>query len=181
MENNMVIFEYDKREPQELHRILDNVNLVKAGNYDVGIYAISERAVVHKEGIHVWISDMDSKNTNFIILLGYIIMSHPDWRKSHIKIFITNPQGDLSAMKETLLQRITAGRLPATMANIEIVPVSDDQSFGDVLYRCSGNAGLTIFGFPDEIVRSTPINFFTKFDAIGDVLFVNASMAKEIT
>jgi hypothetical protein len=108
-------------------------------------------------------------------------MSHPDWRKTHIKIFITNPHGNLSAMKEALLHRITVGRLPATMANIEIVPVGDDLSFAQMIQRCSGNAGLTIFGFPDEIVRSMPISFFTKFDAIGDVLFVNASQAKEIT
>ena len=181
MENNMVIFEYDKREPQELHRILENVNLVKSGNYDVGIYAISERPVIPAQGIHVWISDMDSKNTNFMILLGYIIMSHPEWSKTHIKIFITHPHSDLSAMKETLLHRITAGRLPATMANIEMVPVNNDLSFSQAIQNGSGYAGLTIFGFPDEIVRRNSISFFTQFDTIGDVLFVNASRAKEIT
>ena len=181
MENNMVIFEYDKSEPQELNRILDNVNLVKAGNYDVGIYAISKQHVVPSQGIHVWINDMDDKNTNFMILLGYIIMSHPDWRKTHIKIFITNPYGDLSAMKETLLQRITAGRLPATMANIEIVPLSDTLTIGELMQSRSGHAALTISGFPDEVSRHNPISFFTKFDSIGDVLFVNASQPKEIT
>ena len=181
MENNLVIFEYDKREPQELNRILENVNLVKAGNYDVGIYAISERSVAPKQGIHVWINDMDDKNTNFMILLGYIILSHPQWRKAHIKIFIANPHGDLPAMKEALLHRITAGRLPATMANIEIVPVNDSQDLGEVVQRCSSDAGLTLFGFPDEIVRHAPVAFFSKFDAIGDVIFVNASQSKEIS
>jgi hypothetical protein len=181
MENNMVIFEYDKNESQELNRILENVNLVKSGNYDVGIYAISGRPVIPSQGIHVWINDMDDKNTNFMILLGYIIMAHPEWHKAHIKILITNPQGDLTAMKETLLHRITAGRLPATMANIEIVPVSDDLSFGEVIERSSGQAALTISGFPDEVVRHNSISLFTKFDAIGDVLFVNASQPKEIT
>ena len=181
MENNMVIFEYDKNEPQELHRILENVNLVKAGNYDVGIYAISKHLVVPSQEIHVWISDMDDKNTNFLILLGYIIMSHPDWRKSRIKIFITSPYGNLSEMKETLYHRIIAGRLPATMANIEIVPVSETNTLSEVVQQCSGHAGLTLFGFPDEIVRRDPVPFFARFDAIGDVLFVNASLPKDIT
>ncbi|MDR2585181.1 MAG: amino acid permease [Prevotellaceae bacterium] len=181
MENNLVIFEYDKGQHHELSRILENVNLVKAGNYDVGIYAISKRAVVPKLGIHVWIHDLDDKNTNFMILLGYIIMSHPYWRKTRIKIFIMSSQGNLVEMKETLLHRIKAGRLPATMANIEIVQVSDTDSFGDVVLRCSGNAGLTIFGFPDDAVKSNYNDLFLRLDQIGDVLFVNASQAKEIT
>jgi hypothetical protein len=40
MENNMVIFEYDRRYPEELRNILGNVNLIRAGNFDVGILAI---------------------------------------------------------------------------------------------------------------------------------------------
>ncbi|MCL2727303.1 MAG: amino acid permease, partial [Bacteroidales bacterium] len=181
MENNMVIFEYDKSAPIELPCIIEDVHLVKSGNYDVGIYAISEQPVDPKEGIHVWISDIDDKNTNFMILLGYIIMSHPEWRKTHIKIFITHHHGDVAAMRESLLHRITMGRLPATMAHIEIVPVDDTLSIGQVVQNYSVSAALIIFGFPDQIMHHNPEAFFTEFDTIGDVLFVNASQYREIT
>lgn len=181
MENNMVMFEYDKRCPGELHRILDNVNLVRAGDFDVGIYAISERPVNPANGIHVWVNNIDDMNTNFMILLGYIILSHPDWRKSHIKIFITSLRGDLAEVKETLRERCAAGRLPITMNNIEIVQVGENLPLNRVVGECSPDAGLTIFGFPAEIIRHNPLAFFTEFDAIGDVLFVNSTHKKEIT
>ena len=37
MENNMVVFEFDKEQPEEIHRILDNIKLTKAGDFDVCI------------------------------------------------------------------------------------------------------------------------------------------------
>ncbi|MCL2561880.1 MAG: amino acid permease [Rikenellaceae bacterium] len=182
MENNMVIFEYAKDRPRELHRILENVNLVRAGNFDVGIYAVSDRPVDPANGIHVWMSDIDDVNTNFMILLGYIILSHPTWRHSHIKIFITSLRGYVAEVKEELRRRIEAGRLPITMNNIEIVVVDENHPLSRVVETFSREAGLTIFGFPAEIVRHpNPVAFFSEFNGIGDVLFVNSLKKKEIT
>jgi amino acid transporter len=180
MENNMVVFEYDKRHPQELARILDNVALVRAGCYDVGIYAISQYEVQPEGGIHVWVSDIDAANTNFMILLGYIILSHPDWRQSQMSIFITSLGGEVESMREELRRRIAAGRLPITMQNIEIVTAHPGQRLGAVVESRSRRAGLVIFGFNEELVRGSREAFFGEFETLGDVLFVNASGKKEI-
>lgn len=180
MENNMVVFEYEKKSPEELNRILDNVKLVRAGNFDVCIFAGSDHLIRNKNGIHVWIRGTDEKNTNFMILLGYIIMAHPDWRKAEIRIFITSPTGESAEMKDELKDRIAAGRLPITLKNIEIIVVPEHQSFSDAVEARSQNAGLTIIGFREEIIKHNPVKFFTDFDGIGDILFVNASEAKTI-
>lgn len=180
MENNMVLFEYDKHRPDELHRIFDNINLAKAGDFDVCIFAGSEHAVRFKSGIHVWIRDTDEKNTNFMILLGYIIMAHPDWKKGHIKIFITSPKEDKEEVRKELKERILAGRLPITMTNIEIVQLTPSYSFKEAVEERSKMAGLTMIGFRSEILKHKPMEFFTGFDEIGDILFVNASKDKEI-
>ena len=42
MENNMVIFEYDREEPDNLKEIVDNFSLVNAGNFDVCIFGSSK-------------------------------------------------------------------------------------------------------------------------------------------
>ncbi|MDR1458747.1 MAG: amino acid permease [Bacteroidales bacterium] len=180
MENNMVIFEYDKRHPQELNRILENLNLVRAGNFDVGIFAGSEYFNRNRNGIHVWIRETDEKNTNFMILLGYIIMAHPDWKNAQIKIFITSIHEEKAELKEDLRKRIAAGRLPITLQNIEIIILREDQTFSSVVEEHSKYAGLTLIGFREEIVRYDPMKFFTDFDGIGDILFVNSFQAKEI-
>ena len=180
MENNMVIFEYDNRKPDELSNILDNVNLVRAGSFDVGIYAISENPVKFKSGVHVWLRDHDGKNTNFMILLGYIIMSHPDWKKSQLKIFITSTREDFSGIKDTLEERIAAGRLPITLANVEFIMIDEEHTFSDMVTKHSSQAGLTIVGFHEDRLKRDPVKFFTDFKATGDILFVNSFKPKKI-
>ena len=181
MENNMVVFECDKRYPNELVRILDNISLVRAGDFDICIFAISEHLTRPSGGLHVWIRETDEINTNFMILLGYIILSHPDWRKSHIKIFLTSPKGELGEVKQVLEKRIATGRLPITMSNIEIVPLPEGRTFSEAVGERSPHAGLTLIGFGQEDIDREKDQFFTAFKGIGDILFVNCSEPKDIT
>ena len=181
MENNFVIFEYDKRQPEELRNILSNVNLVRAGNFDVGILAISEHFIRPVNGIHVWIREQDENNTNFMILLGYIILSHPNWKKSQIKIFLASVKEEFANMKKDLGARIAAGRLPITNANIEFVMIDEHQTFGEAVTEHSAQAAFTIIGFREDLLRHEPLNFFSNFNHMGDILFVNTSQPKEIT
>ena len=180
MENNMAIFEYDKNNPAELERILENINLVRAGDFDICIFGSSATATRYRSGIHVWIRSTDEKNTNLMILLGYIITAHPDWHRSHIKIFNICAPGQKDAVKRELEERIAAGRLPITLANIEIIPLDENRTAASVITHYSAHAGLTIIGFREEIIRRDPMDFFGEFSEIGDVLFVNASQTRAI-
>ncbi|MDR2118284.1 MAG: amino acid permease [Tannerellaceae bacterium] len=179
MENNMVVFEYDKNHPEELARIIENISLAKAGNFDICIFAGSSYPIRNRYGIHVWIRETDEKNTNLMILLGFIIMSHPDWCKSRIKIFITTTK-ETGAIKEEIKERIAAGRLPITLTNIEIILLGEGETVSDVICVHSKHAGLTLIGFREEIIKHDGAEFFTRFHGIGDILFVNASQYKEI-
>ena len=181
MDNNMVIFEYDKDRPEELPRILENINLVRAGNFDVCIFAGSTYPIRNKNNIHVWIRSTDEKNTNLMILLGYIIIAHSDWKRSQLKLFITSTEDKSDALRQDIAERVAAGRLPITMNNIEIVVLKENQSLRDVVNTFSKYAGLTIIGFREEIIRHEDgLKFFTNFDGVGDVLFVNATQSKTI-
>jgi hypothetical protein len=179
MENNMVVFEYDKNHPEELSRILDNINLAKAGSFDICIFAGSSYPVRNRFGIHVWIRDTDEKNTNLMILLGFIIMAHPDWCKSQIKIFITSSK-ESGIVRDSIRERIETGRLPITLTNIEIVTLAEGQTLSEVVSHHSRQAGLAIIGFREEIIKHEPVRFFTDFQGMGDILFVNASHTIEI-
>lgn len=181
MESNTVVFEYDRYNPEELMRIMDNIRMVKAGDFDVCLFSISANKIVPGDGIHVWITDTEDPNTNFMILLGYIIMSHPFWKRSHIKIFITSRRAELMEVKRTLEERIAAGRLPITLTNIEIVSMPDYSSLNELVEVYSQNAALTVIGFREEILKTGGSErFFTDFGGVGDILFVNTSHDKKI-
>jgi amino acid transporter len=180
MENNMVIFEYDKNKTEELGRILENINLVKSGDFDICILGSSNLPIRYRNGIHVWIRSVDEKNTNLMILLGYIILSYPDWNKSYLKILNISPAGKEEETKKGLEERIAAGRLPITLTNIEIVTFVENQPLGEIIMEHSKHAGLTIIGFREEIIKHEPLAFFNDFSGIGDALFVNASTSRNI-
>lgn len=180
MENNMVLFEYDKTQPEELNRILDNINMARSGNFDVCIFAQSSYPVRNRNDIHVWIRSTDEKNTNLMILLGYIIIAHPDWKLSSIKLFIASVKDENEIVKEELSERIAEGRLPITLTNIEIVTLQEGQTVNQLIAQKSRMAGLSILGFREEIIKHEPIEFFKDFNEIGDILFVNAAQSKEI-
>lgn len=180
MENNMMVFEYDKSRPEELNRILDNINLVRAGDFDICIFGNCVAPIKYRNGIHVWIRTTDEKNTNLMILLGYIIMAHPDWKKSYIKIFNICTEGHREEAKRELEELIATGRLPITLTNIEIITLLENQTVSDVVTERSQNAGLTIIGFNEETIKHNHTETFTRFNSVGDVLFVNAARSKKI-
>jgi len=183
MENNMVVFEYDKNQPEELKRILENIDFVRAGGFDICIFGNCIAPIKYSNGIHVWTRDIDGKNTNLMILLGYIIMAHPDWKKSYIKIFNICIEGQSENVRRELGELIATGRLPITLNNVEIITLSENQTIGEAVKAVnehSHSAGLTIIGFLDDVIKQGRTEFFTEFNDIGDVLFVNAIQSKKI-
>lgn len=178
MENNMVIFEFDKESEGQLEHIVDNFNLVHAGNFDVLILASSRREIVYRNGIHIWISSSDSSNANLMILLSFIISGHPDWKKADIKIFdICKPELEEETRQE-MNELVKSGRLPITSANIEIIPQDPKVSQKELVNLKSYNAGLVMIGLHSDIVKKE--NTFAGYDQTGTILFVNSHSEKVI-
>lgn len=180
MESNMAVFEYDKNQPGELKEIIDNFNLVLAGNLDVCVLGSSGRKYQKKQAIHVWIRSFDHQNSNLMILLSYIILGHPDWQKSEITIFDICKDYKVEETRKDLIELVKAGRIPITPKNIEIIPKNEAVSSKNIINERSNKAGLTIIGIRPEHLELYGINLFKGYDEIGDVVFVNAHEAKEI-
>jgi hypothetical protein len=107
-------------------------------------------------------------------------MSHPDWKKSSIKIFLASGKADFANVEANLKERIAAGRLPITLANIEFVMVEENQKLSDLVMERSSKAALLIVGFHEDLITQYHEKFFTDFNATGDILFLNTVQPKEI-
>ena len=180
MENNMVVFEYDKSQLNELKEIIDNFNLVLSGNLDVCVLGSSGRNYLKKQSIHVWIRSFDHQNSNLMILLSYIILGHPDWQKSEITIFDICKDHKVEETRADLTELIKTGRIPITPKNIEIIAKDEAVSSKHIINERSAEAGLTIIGFRPEHLELYGVSLFKGYDEIGDVVFVNSHEAKEI-
>lgn len=180
MENNMIIFDYNKENPTELPAIIDNFTLVSAGKFDVCILADSPKPMFYKNGIHVWIKSSDTENANLMIMLSFIILGHPDWAKGNIKIYDICRAKDLHKTKLEMAELVETGRLPITEKNIEIIIQEDDVSPKTLINEKSGDAALTIIGFREKLIKHEREKYFADYDNIGTILFVNAYSAKKI-
>ncbi|MBN1338374.1 MAG: amino acid permease, partial [Bacteroidales bacterium] len=179
MEYNMIIFEFDKENPDNLTQIAENIPLSKAGYMDVGILASSRRITNNRQGIHVWIRTTDMENSNLMILLSYVILGHPAWKGGKIKIFNICKAQDYADTKEKLMNLIQTGRLPIAPGNIEIIRIDESVNPKSLINAKSAEAGLTVLGFREEQLKHYQ-ELFTGYGQIGDILFVNASRERKI-
>ncbi len=179
-EVNLFLFEYSRKDPHTLKHIIENFTLVKSAEFDACVLSTSEKGFGHRKEIHIWITASDFDNASLMILLGYIILGHPDWRKAQIKIFAIFPESEKAEQKKMLNNLIITGRLPISAHNIEVLTHEQDVRNREVILRNSVAADLTIVGFRSEALKQLGASVFDGYYEMGNVLFVNATQSKII-
>jgi len=181
MDNNAMLLEFDKKDPGNLKQIIDNFSLIETANYDICVLGSSHRELKPRNGIHIWIRNIDFNNANLMILLGFIISSHPDMKRSYIKIFEVSLEEEPDVTREKLVELIQSGRLPISERNIEILRPDEERDIKSLVKQHSDEAALIIIGFHSEQVRHAGEKVFTGYEDTGDILFVNAREKQEIS
>jgi Amino acid transporters len=174
MENNMVIFEFKKEDPQNLPEIIDNFAMVRAGMFDVLIVGSSLRQKTPKDDIHIWISGADTENANLMIMLGFIILGHPNWKRSNIRIFEITTEEKYAETRARMDELLRTGRLPISTKNVEIIIQNETQTKKGLINARSLEAGLTIIGFRSEKLKNGGTEPFTGYEKLKTVIFVNS-------
>jgi hypothetical protein len=180
MENNMVIFEYDRDDRDSLREIVDNYSLVNAGKFDVCILGSSKRSINFKNGIHVWIKSNDYENSHLMILLSFIIQGHPAWRKSQITIYDVCSQAQEEETRRNLEELVKTGRLPITSKNIQVLANENHVDPRTMIKEHSAHAGLCIIGFHAGMLKKHETRAFDGYEELGNILFVHSHSQKEI-
>ena len=178
-ENNLILLEYCESEKESFADVISNFNLLHTTGYDVCIMRSSGK-VDKKEEIHIWISSRDYENSNMMILLGYIIIGHPEWRNAQIKVFTIYPKDKFEQYKNQMFDFIESGRLPISPRNMKMVPHDESVSIKDIINERSINSDLTIIGFRGELVKKQKLEIFEGYNNIGNILFVNSVNKKDI-
>jgi len=176
---NMILFEYSKQDHQTLDEIIENFTLVKSAEFDICILGSSDKEFGFMQSIHIWLTPNDLKNSSLMILLGYIIMGHSDWKRAQIKIFAVVQKENITEEERKLLALIKEGRLPISPKNIELIKHKVDVSTKDIINEKSSDADLTIVGFRAEAIKQGT-KLFDGYEGVGNVLFVNTTLAKAL-
>ncbi|MCK5136040.1 MAG: hypothetical protein KAR19_09665 [Bacteroidales bacterium] len=178
--NNMILFEFSQTNPEALEEALNTHDILHATGFDLCILNTSYKGFGYKKQIHIWITSSDYDNANLMILLGYIILGHPEWKKGIIKIFAIYQPEEADMKKEKLKELIREGRLPISLANISLISADKDKPTRELIGETSADADLTIIGFRHEQLKTEGYRLYTGYDRLGNVLFVSANKKKEI-
>jgi len=178
MENNMIIFEFDKDNPENIQEIVENFGLVRAGNFDVLLVGSSRKLKFPGDDIHIWINGNDSDNANLMIMLGFIILGHPEWKKSNIRIFEITDNKNYEKTQIRMDNLLNTGRLPITEKNVEIIMINESETIKELINSRSADAGLSIIGFKAEIVKANGQEYFSGYENLKTVVFVNSGVEK---
>ncbi len=179
-ENNMILFEYPKDDPDSLNDIVDNFKLISVSDFDFCVLGTSDRGFGYKREIHIWITSKDYENANLMILLSYIILGHPEWKDGQIKIYALFPESELDEQKEHLLNLAKTGRLPISPNNIILVAQKPELDTKQTINEYSPDADLTIIGVRGEQIKAMGNEVFLGYDGISNVLFINSTREKQI-
>ena len=180
MENNMVIFEYVRNSVDSLSFIVENFALVNAGDFDVIILASDSSKIKFENGIHLWIKSTDSENANLMLLLSFIILGHPDWDKSDIKIFDICKPGEEKEVRKKMNELVADGRLPINSNNIIVLVNEPDVSSKELINKYSADAGMTMIGFREETIKRKKEEVFEGYDKLSTIMFVHSHDQKSI-
>lgn len=173
--NNLMVFEYAEDDTSNLHQIVANQSILKAAELDICILKSTLRGFGYHKNIHIWITSTDYENSNLMILLGYILMGHPEWKDADISILSIFNDTEKENKEERLFKLIREGRLPISANNIQMIRQRVEEDHRVAINKHSVDADLTIVGFNDYDINAHGEKAFEGYEDVGNVLFVNAN------
>lgn len=176
--NNLILFEFSRTDPQNLKEITGNYGIVESAGFDICILNTSYKSFGYKKEIHIWISPEDYRNANLMILLGYIILGHPDWKRGKIKIFALYPKESMDEKRKQLIELIKTGRLPISRSNVTMIPY-ETGTRKEVIRKYSADADLSLIGFTSDMLKQIE-ELSEGYEDLGNILFVSANRVKAI-
>ena len=174
IENNLVVFEYDKADPDSVTHATGHFQLGAVTGFDTIVLGVSARGFGAEAAIHLWLPSGDDSGANLLILIGYVLASHPNWRGADLMVFDIVPEADREARKAELRGLMRSGRLPIAERNVKVVSLRNGQSRRDLICELSLDADFTLVGLRREVVRRLGGESFLGYDTIGNVGFVIA-------
>lgn len=181
LENNTVLFEFLERDSgEELQEVLDGCELSLGARLNTLVLRHGENFFGNRGELHVWLTWHDLDNVGLMVLLSYILMGHPDWRRTEVRVFAAYPSEQVSEQRDRLDQMIFGGRIPISPHNLTILGTQSKGDFAGLVEEKSRGAGLVILGFTPTRFEAKGGDLFRKYPGLHDVLFVCAREAVEI-
>ena len=174
--NNSVLFEFDKQRPEEIGEVAQGARLAAESMFNVLVLRSTQYRFGYRSSIHLWVTEETLDSAPLMVLLAYIIVGHPEWRRAQIQLFACSDSHKAEREKDRLSNLLAEGRLPISTQNITPVPCADESALEVEVGRRSAAADLTIAGLLGaDIEHERASEALMRLDKANDVLFLLSS------
>ncbi len=174
LDNNSILFEFRKGDDDALEDIVTGAEFASVSRFNICVLRSTDHHFGYKRRVDIWLRPGDYRNANLMILLGYILIGHPEWKGAEIRIFVALAASELETGAERLSSLIADGRIPISINNIRWMPMADGATFDELVGEHSETADLVISGLSLSKMTADGGQFLTRFPGIQDILFVRA-------
>ena len=173
--NNCVLLEFDRENTDEIEEVVQGARLAANSLFNVLILRSTGYRFGYKSSIHVWVTEDNLSNAPMMLLLAYIIVGHPDWKRAEIRLFVCSDSTDAEQEANKLSALTQEGRLPISMQNVTSVSYKGKASLEDEVSLRSDQADLTIVGLTSENIDANSLEQILRaYEGSNDVLFVHS-------
>ena len=173
--NNCVLLEFNRDNPDEIEEVEEGIRLVANSLFNVLVLRSTGYRFGYRSSIDVWVTEDNLKNAPMMLLLAYIIVGHPDWRRAEIRLFACSEATDAEREADRLSTLMKEGRLPISMHNVTSVSYSSQKALEEEIEHRSSQSDLVIAGLTGEDLYSEKLaKMLRSYAAANDVLFVHA-------
>ena len=173
--NNCILLEFDRENTDEIEEVVQGARLAANSLFNVLILRSTGYRFGYRSSIHVWVTEDNLSNAPMMLLLAYIIVGHPDWKRAEIRLFVCSDSTDAEQEANKLSALTQEGRLPIPMQNVTSVSYRGKASLENEVSLRSNQADLTIVGLTSENIESTNFDQILRaYEGSNDVLFVHS-------
>ena len=173
--NNCLLLEFDGENPGEIDEVEQGARLAANSMFNVLILRSTKFRFGYRSSIHVWVTEENLTNAPMMLLLAYIIVGHPEWRRARIRFFACFDSMDAELEADKLATLMKEGRLPISMQNVTSVACGTGEELQQEVSRRSSQADLVIAGLVAEDLKQDKMaQALQYYDGANDVLFVHS-------
>jgi hypothetical protein len=175
VENNTILFEFSEHDDVDVvEEARAGVFLACSADMDGLVLRHTDHHFGNRANIHVWLTWHDARNANLMILLSYILLGHPDWSHSQLKIFAAYPRTQVRERTEELHTMIREGRIPISPRKVQIIGTDDQIDFTSLVQAKSSEADLVVMGFTEQRLQQKGAELLLRHPSLNEVLWVTA-------
>ncbi|MDE2847424.1 MAG: hypothetical protein OXO51_12005, partial [Gemmatimonadota bacterium] len=175
--NNCILLEFDRNRPKELEEVSQCAAMAVESRFNMLVLRSTKYRFGYRSSIHVWVTEDNLSNAPMMLLLAYIIVGHPEWKRAQINLFVCLDDGDSEREAHRLSDRLQQGRMPISPQNVTSVTCDTEESLEKEITGRSADASLVIVGLAEARLKSAEDEIATqlnRYRGVNDVLFVSA-------